>query len=175
MEWSGVVGIPELSWSHIRPPENKGFEMNLEIINSGEPLSEEDLREMEDELGVRLPRDYREFMLAHNGGEFDILVDYPLIDPPWRGTGGFREFCDIRRDTRDGGLYGIGDIPDPPMEGLVFFADDETGFLCLCCEGEDYGKVYFADFDRGLSKWFCLVANSFTEFLESIHPRKDEE
>lgn len=38
------------------------------LINSGLKLNEEKLQMFENELKVKLPVDYKEFMLAHNGG-----------------------------------------------------------------------------------------------------------
>ena len=48
------------------------------LINSGLKLNEEKLQMFENELKVKLPVDYKEFMLAHNGGmpEDDLMFTY---------------------------------------------------------------------------------------------------
>ena len=48
------------------------------LINSGLKLNEEKLQMFENELKVKLPVDYKEFMLAHNGGmpEDDLMFNY---------------------------------------------------------------------------------------------------
>ena len=48
------------------------------LINSGLKLNEEKLQMFQNELKVKLPVDYKEFMLAHNGGmpEDDLMFNY---------------------------------------------------------------------------------------------------
>ncbi len=43
------------------------------IINPNPKINEEQLTNFEKQIGVRLPEDYREFMLLNNGGEPDKI------------------------------------------------------------------------------------------------------
>jgi cell wall assembly regulator SMI1 len=40
----------------------------IKIVDSGRPLAESDLQRLEQNLDVGLPRPYRAFLIAHNGG-----------------------------------------------------------------------------------------------------------
>src|SRR5262245_25280271 len=42
--------------------------MAIRIFNSQSPLTDSAVESFEKELGVRLPNDYRHFLLQHNGG-----------------------------------------------------------------------------------------------------------
>lgn len=139
------------------------------IVGSESALSNEDLNEVELIHEVKLPLDFRRFLLNHNGGRYDCDVEYPLIDTPERGTGGFRYFCPVDKDE-SGEVLGMEEPEDLDIEGLLVFAEDESGELCVACGSEQHGRVFYVDFDRGLKQWFCLVAMSFTDFLSSIIP-----
>lgn len=66
--------------------------VNLE--NPGPPLTVEDLITFEREIGGELPKDYKRFLLAHNGG----LVE-PWVGFRWEGAiqtlGAFRPLFPI--------------------------------------------------------------------------------
>ncbi len=55
--------------------------MNISIIGSLKPVSEDDLREVEHLLGVRLPDDYHNFLLQHNGGYLHPNI-FPIAGCP---------------------------------------------------------------------------------------------
>jgi hypothetical protein len=48
------------------------------LTRCGDPLGEADVVAFERELGVRLPAEYRDFLLLRNGGRFEPFLAFPL-------------------------------------------------------------------------------------------------
>jgi cell wall assembly regulator SMI1 len=143
--------------------------MDVERSNQFGALDEMRLVRFEKEIGHRLPADYRAFLLAHNGGR---------PNPSDFFFPGERDAFDTLHHT-----YGLHDGPDyfrldiayeshkefiPTT--LVPFADDPGGnAYCIGIAGKHSGKVYFWNHEMAWSpEGLRLLANSFTEFLQSL-------
>jgi cell wall assembly regulator SMI1 len=149
--------------------------MATEIRNSFPhgPLSEERLREFEENLGVRLPTEYRQFLKEHNGGRpkpggfwierhtdaSEVHQFYGLHDgPEWLSID-----CYAGADR-----YGI-----PP--GMLAIGDDGVGnHICIWIEGDERGAITFVDhelhpYDQPHSlEGVTRLASSFAEFLSVL-------
>lgn len=144
--------------------------MQLEIINSHDPVTTAAISSFERRIGVALPEQYTRFLQAHNGGKFRGTPVYSTIDKIAGGVGGVRTFFALTKDRRtyddlwrqlgQGGLDAADRIPN-----LLSVAEDACGFISLCCKGKYRGKVYVRINDGGK---LYLVANSFDAFLNSI-------
>ncbi len=144
----------------------------LTVTGSATPLSEADLQALESRLAFPLPNEYRQFLLAHNGGrlnpaEFhfknqtgpytDSCVDsfYAVYD------GDHNNFEKIYLFCKAEGLF-------PPH--IIPIADDPGGnIICLSVSGPDMNSVYFWDHE-GIDEYgkqanLHLIADSFSEFL----------
>lgn len=131
---------------------------------------------LEAKLGTRLPDDYREFLLEHNGGrpkpaEFvfarrtgpytDSLVDWFLA---------LYDGEHSNLETVCGWL--VNRVPD----NLLPIAIDPFGnFVLLGLAGEHRGKVYFWDHENEPIRqpdWsnIDLIADSFDAFLRGLTP-----
>jgi hypothetical protein len=147
-----------------------------EIDNGNPPTTLAAIERFERERGVSLPRLYREFLLALNGGRpkhpaFPIqgLQGRPFeIVQAFAGIG-VREPTDELAWSND--LY-AGGIP----HGIVLIAGNETGdYICLDLRG---GRERVAFWDKrhfwGTGEWrerdLYHVADSFEEFLASLQP-----
>ena len=55
----------------------------MKLVEVGEKLSSKDIKEMEGELNLSFPKDYKDFLLKTNGGmpedevEFDLRTELP--------------------------------------------------------------------------------------------------
>lgn len=114
------------------------------VYNSGPRLTEAKLRSLEDLIGAKLPKAYREFLLQHNGGStdpegftskqgrpssiLDIFFGLGIKDRMWDLRNQFRK-------TRK----------EMPAEVLPIALDLGGNKICLAFKGTNRGKLYFWD------------------------------
>ena len=163
-------------------------------------LTEADIAAIEQENKVLLPADYRAFMLKHNGGKpsprwFDysdgteltgsaVQEFFAIYTKPEKETG-LSVNLNLARQFR---TYKRMETPRMPEE-LIPIGDDGGGNkICLCVSGEHTGCIYYWDhelectggtYEDGtpVTMWdnCYFVANSFTEFLDSLHEDDDDD
>lgn len=138
--------------------------MNPTNQNRYGPLSEDVLRRFESRLGVQLPSDYRNFLLAYNGGSWKKKCFYISED---QGSSLIHH------------VYGLHDGPEylrldsaherfrgRIRDGLIPLADDQGGNqVCIGLVGLDREKVFFFDHE---TDGIVFIKPSFTEFVESL-------
>lgn len=131
------------------------------------PATEEDVLDLERRLGRELPREYRGFLLQHNGGKpHSRVFDMPMLN-------------DV---DEIGYLYGInvsqyydlsymleiyqGRIPDT----LLPVADDPGGNqICISLGKDDLGAIYFWDHELEFEGSAATrIADSFDAFVGSL-------
>lgn len=149
---------------------------NVTIRKSAPNLKEEDILTLEQQLGIRLPDGYREFLLEHNGGRPEPNV-FPIQD----GKGG-DSVLDWFLRIQEGNLYDILDTLDTfrgriPTNFLPIAVDAFGNLLCLSIQEPDLGKIFFWDHEKELEQYrrpgetnIALVANSFAELLDNLKP-----
>jgi cell wall assembly regulator SMI1 len=141
--------------------------MALETMEDTEaPVSEAEVAQVESELGVRLPDQYREFLLKYNGGSPQ--------PPAFRyGTGPYTDslvqiFNCIRpgdyTDLRKQAQVFKGRVPD---DMLPIAADPFGNIIAIGVKGDATGKVFFWDHE---TSDVHLVALTFEMFLDSLEP-----
>ncbi|MCC8399133.1 MAG: SMI1/KNR4 family protein [Rickettsia endosymbiont of Platyusa sonomae] len=157
----------------------------LEEINDYKIIFE-DIEKIEKIKNCELPLNYKNFLLKHNGGRpgiatFDIQ-DNILSNGEENGSSinWFYGICldknsimcvyDIfyRIEVRDNRI---------PKELIPIAGDSFGNEICLCIQGENYGKVYFWDHENEVmdpkqAPWWeniYLISDSFTEFLEGLY------
>ena len=144
------------------------FKMNCIIKRPGNPITEEDLRQVEMHCNVVFPSDYRRLMLEHNGGmpepcvfvsdegfEVQVLVLFHVIDNyPY----------DLLRESF------CSDWPEALEQGIVCIGRDAGGSSILLCTREDAGAIYFLDREETLRppQGAVRIANSFTELMSGL-------
>ncbi|MGM0554959.1 MAG: SMI1/KNR4 family protein [Myxococcota bacterium] len=135
------------------------------------PVTDGQLQIVEEFLGVNLPRDYRTFLLEHNGGEPEPNV------VRWGEASDssdiVREFYGVHRGPSHANLIWTtkvfaGRIP----ERMIPIADDPFGNQYCLALTRGRGKVFFWDHELEGSEDedepLILIAESFTEFFESF-------
>jgi len=145
----------------------------VQKANPHGPLDLARLAAFEARLGAALPADYRQFLFAHNGGEF---VPDEIVLPGQ--TQPFASMCS---------LFGLHDGPlslesvcenvesEIPAEVLAFGEDVGGNLLCIGIRGDHRGKVYFWDHNQSFPGedepgWIgmTLLAVSFEEFVSAL-------
>ena len=142
-------------------------------------LTLEKLKEFEQTFGIKLPDDYRSFLLKYNGGVPEPgIVDF--IEHGENQSDVVNYLCGIHSGEYWASLEWYMDMYKGRIPaGFIPFGYDPGGNLYLISvEGEHPGKVYFWDheneagiFDEepGL-KNMSFISNSFTEFLDKLRP-----
>jgi hypothetical protein len=177
--------------------------MSVEIIKPGPVISDSDIDAFEAKIAARLPRPYKTFLQAHNGG---------VPEPPYFGKERIPSVLQI--------FYGlrvkkkIDDLAANyrrmrstlPTEVIPIAVDTFGNEICLAIRGKNRGKVYFWDHEgapeiddlealypglilnppdeederSNVTTWpghpdLSLIADSFAKFLDSFHDFDDEE
>jgi cell wall assembly regulator SMI1 len=142
-----------------------------------EPATDETrVAALERQIGRRLPEDYREFMLRHNGGrpkpdgfEFALRKGADASSAvEWFLSLHDGEHSNLERTIR----FMRGRFPPDTMP----IASDAFGNkVLLGLDGKIRGKVYFWDHERepdGDADWsnIDLVADSFDSFMSGLKP-----
>jgi cell wall assembly regulator SMI1 len=144
----------------------------------GSPIAMSDVAALEERLAVKLPADYRAFLLQHNGGRpMPDAFPIPGGEHPPDGGSLMDEFLGVvttaDREVIDGALRTFASrIPT----GLLPIGYDAGGnVICLGIDPDNHGRVFFwdHDFEEDLPTWNNVypLAESFQSFLASFRER----
>lgn len=145
--------------------EKKVKRDDVNLINK--ELTEEDLVHFELSIGLKLPEEYRYFLLLNNGGEpetneFDI--------PNQNNSCGVNKFLGVNEIKNE--KINLG---SRLVESALPIAYAECGNLVCITLGEKNGEIYFWDHEleannNELPSWknMFFLASSFDEFLHSL-------
>jgi hypothetical protein len=149
---------------------------NVNLENPGPSLTVEEINAFEQEIGGRLPGDYKEFLLAHNGG-----LAEPLLGLRWQGKtekiGGFDSlFPGSHRGLRLS-LQCLREVNPISTDGFLPIASTfNEQDICLAYRGNGsavfhtiytYKTVFRGDLVP-IDVTMAPLASSFTEFLDSL-------
>ena len=154
------------------------------------PAPEGRLRRFEAELGATFPADYRQFLVACNGGYLGGSLWFTRPGLTGRHAhvgidhvGGFRDESHFSLESRRA-CYQDPDEVRIPLD-LVWIMDDPFGnAFCLGVRGSYRGRVYFWDHEEepDPDEWdgsaegagnLLLLADSFEEFVAGLRPLED--
>lgn len=138
------------------------------IVSEGPTLSEEEVQAFERELGNRLPEDYREFLLRHNGGR-PTPDTCPIPGHPESPTDVQVLFGLTRSIMTSTLAWNLEMLREEhgPSDTLPIACDSFGHIYCLWVAGRKRGVVEYLDRD-GDPPRFYRVARSFSEFLGSL-------
>ncbi len=149
----------------------------MELTDVGEKLTNYDILNLEQELNLQLPQDYKNFLLKNNGGApvqdwvFDFTQIIPESGKPFDNSSVIREFSTLSElPFFYGNLIGEELIPE---KFLPIASDPFDNQILLCADENNYGKIYFADhemYDSETDHWLMTeLADSFTEFINKLY------
>jgi cell wall assembly regulator SMI1 len=138
------------------------------ITEQGPPVKEVEIVAFEQELGARLPSDYRKFLLEHNGGrpkpdtiDIDRLPGSPTGVSTFFGFDQEFEADDLRWNRE----ILSDDLGDPSL--LPIASDPFGNIFCMVAYGPDVGTILFIDFVESVPYEY-FVASSFLDFLSQL-------
>lgn len=156
-------------------------QLNITDERSETKITIQDLQKIEHIKECKLPKDYRNFLLRHNGGKpnFNITEIKDEVLPNGEANlFGIRLFYGISLDKNSSYdiFYNIklrhNRIPD---ELLPIACNSSGDDMCICIRGNNYGKVYYWDHENevnpGAAPWWGNIywlADSFTELLQGL-------
>lgn len=126
-------------------------------ISGGRRLSEEEVREVEQDLEVSLPDDYREFVANHDGVRPQLNI-FPISNTNESGVNEFIPLHRIRKECTF--IENLGDdrIPIAWAEGGNY----------VCLDVSKGGGVFFWDHEE--PERDAKLADSFSRFMELLAP-----
>ncbi|MDR2492214.1 MAG: SMI1/KNR4 family protein [Coriobacteriales bacterium] len=153
----------------------------MNITDSGDKLLEKDIAEFEEQFGIKLPSDYKAFMLENNGGtpEGEWAFDFFEDSREGESDSVIRSFNKLYANkTMElddlkacySMLLESDEIPDT----LMPIAEDPYGnIILLVVRGEHYGSVLFGNHELEEPETGHIVtsfiAGSFSEFIDSCY------
>ncbi len=165
------------------------------------PNDESRIAEVEKTIGVRLPEDYRQYLLMANGvqpyisGYEDCDVFVRIIWPdnaPGKVTGEEKLLADPGRllenwPSENSGYtndlrYILANIERVPKDFIAIWDNPGRSLFLLGIRKHNFGKVFFQDLDlwklqsngNAVEESLAFVANTFTEFLQILEPAPDD-
>jgi len=147
----------------------------MKVVNSNKygEINLDTLEEFEQNLGTKLPDDYREFLVKHNGGK-PIPNVYNI---PNNGSSGLHHSYGLHEhnhtDLREIKETYTNRISD---DLLPIFDDDFGNEICIGIRNESYNKVFFWIHDKPLGEDDLVkISDSFSEFLDNLYEYIDED
>lgn len=154
----------------------------MNLFDCGNKLSVQQLDNFEKKIRQKLPEDYRNFMIEHNGGtpSEDLVFDYIDVVVEQENTTDIREFYifyDSETSNYDDIVFIYKTMTNDkiiPAEMLPI-GDDSLGnpFGILLSKGNDYGKIYLMNHETENSETGYLamskVADSFADFIKKLY------
>jgi len=148
--------------------------MEIKQSNQFGALLPEELDAFERKYFLRLPKDYRQFLLRHNGGgpepdTVDFVIEGKATSSDVQYLYGVHDgeyWASIEQSiaSRNGRIV---------SEGLPIGGDSAGNEYVLILEGEKRGQIYFWDHeletDPPSYENMSYVASSFTEFTEKLY------
>jgi len=155
--------------------------MTIHRPNFYGPLSPEMLEDLEQNSGVELPREYRQFLLEHNGGVPEPRWFVVPGDEEFDGEAAERPFACFfalhhrpwNDDTPEGALGFPLQAAWRDFEGAMLMSNvvpigkDESGsYICIAHHGPERGQVLYFDHDYDTLR---PLAVDFPSFLAMLH------
>ncbi|RBP38554.1 SUKH superfamily protein [Roseimicrobium gellanilyticum] len=146
-----------------------GLSADIAMQFCGRQITAAELDAFEGRHGVSLPKGYRKFMRAYNGGMVSPLAHFTFLD---------RDYCLHS-------LYSLNDnFPyelDRMCKSLNWEMAYSLGHLCfgrdpggseffIATRGPDSGAIHFVDREEALGLGVVRIADSFRQLMEGLVP-----
>lgn len=156
---------------------------DMKFYDQFTPFTELEISQLEEDLEVVLPPDYRNFLMQFGGGQPECTVYESTME-------GYTMGRIVHIDVLHGNYQAVGSpniayngiLRDRvPSEVLVIGDNGGGSYLCIGVKGKYYGQIWmwYLDHQPGINqkptfKKMELIAPSFTVFIEGLRPEEDE-
>jgi hypothetical protein len=151
---------------------------DIEVLEPERPTNLEEIAEFERLIRAKLPEDYKQFLLKHNGGH-PVMDTFDLVEPINKNntTVGVAWFYALYEGQACNLSLKFEISRDRLPEEYIPIAYDSGGDLCIVVKGENYGQVHY--WTTNWSVWneedynyLYFVSNTFTEFINGLYELK---
>ena len=154
------------------------------LRENNDAVSLQDIEQFENEIGMKLPNDYIEFVSEFGLSTFGIDEEEGeedgceyvcfLIEPSYRGGSGI---LDVFLGFAHQGAYNLLNSYLTYQQRLfpayIPIAYDPGGnVICMSLNSDNYGSIYFVDheeMEENRKSKIYLISNSFTGFINSLY------
>lgn len=155
---------------------NQNMKNDVLFTDKGKKNTNRKIAEFEAKRQIKLPIDYRTFLLSTNGGcpEPDA---FPIRDNPNDSHGLIQQFFSLGSKDEDYDLDENIEVYTEriPVNLLPIATDPGGNILCISTHGEDFGTVYFWDHsfeglpsDKPDYHNVYFIAESFDRLLDTL-------
>jgi len=138
--------------------------------DTASPLSELDIKRVENRLGIRLPQDLKEHYLLHNGGR-----PSPQFFPKDGDAYDVHQFLSMNTDDQncsfeDTYIMMVDQTPEFPR-GYIPFADDSGGDMFLySVRSESFGNIMFISHEdyEDPNRYVLFLAPTLKQFINAL-------
>lgn len=148
----------------------------IEIKESGAPLTEREIDDFERHMGCSLPREYRGFLLKHNGGRPSPYWFSYVDDNGRPDRDAVNVFYSLGPDALDycSLLWHMECFKGRIPSGMFAIGDDPCGnLICIIIKGDQVGELFLWNHEGEHSpptyKNVVYLANSFLRFIDGLH------
>jgi hypothetical protein len=129
-----------------------------------------EISDLEKLIGLEFPQDYKDHIRKYNGGTCTPNI-FTFLENGIETESDISYFLSISEDE----YYTLKEyIVDFKLDEarllssyLPIATDSGGNLVCICCEGEDKGNIFFWDHEKEDTNSY-LVAKSLTTFLEGL-------
>ena len=148
--------------------------LDKEIFNSSNSLSDEEVSAFEDEYNIKLPKEYKFFLMNYMEGYINYDYRFPIIEKsvitPVDGFCSI-DFLYVGNFIKEAKKY----IFNYGRENLPIGVSVSGDLLCMGMQEERYGKIYYwYHEDESEGKGYYFVAESFGKFILSFEKKPME-
>jgi cell wall assembly regulator SMI1 len=153
----------------------------MKLLDSGKQLNTDIIVSFEKQLNVRLPQDYKDFLLKNNGGmpEEDWAFDFIDIATNTKTSSGIQSFFviydeetnnddDLRKSCRI-----LQENEEVPVGTLPIGDDPGGNLICISVSDNNYGEVFFCDHELEDPETGYMImskiAESFSQFIDNCY------
>ncbi len=150
--------------------------MQFSLSKTDPTLSENTLKCLEKYLSIKFPVSFRNFLLKFNGGRPCCRLEFNFYNSEDGSV--LAAFLGITPQENYDLLNNLKNYQDIiPSNTVPIAYDTFSNLVLLSVKGQDYGKIYFWDHERGANtdngevadySNLTLIADSFEEFISSL-------
>jgi cell wall assembly regulator SMI1 len=141
--------------------------MNTQINRKFESITEEDILSLEKQLKSRLPQDYRDFLLAYNGGSPNPNVFF--ISQEQQESNLSILFGITSKKAYDLWTNALDAYEDMERTVMPIGEDPGGNQIYMSLHSDTYGRVYFRDHELPAPDSLFPIAASFTDLLQKLY------
>lgn len=144
----------------------------MEFLELSTKLTSEELKDMEDQIGVSFTQDFRNHYKKYNGG-YPAKCNYLWPNGDKTRINHFfsikhKGFTQLEQVYMD--LFVFEEIL--PIGFVPFAADDGGDFFCISTLADTYNQVFFCDMHHydaeNVEDYFTPISDSFNDFVENL-------